>query len=500
MISVDKIQDIRQMWRCGRSVAEIARITGISEPTVRKYRDMDDLSPKPPRRHKEKSSLLAPYVATIDSWLLDDKKYWRKQRHTAVRVYVRLKEEKGYKGSYSTVQRYVRRRREKMAREADQRDQQGFLQLEWVVGECQVDFGQADFRVRGTLTRGHYLTLSFPHSNVGFTQLFWGETSECVCEGLANIFEFIGGVPLRAIFDNATEVGRKICGKVHTSRLFRMFAAHYGLSYNFTNPYSGNEKGNVEAKVGHHRRNLFVPIPQFHDVKAFNLRLLHDCLDLSDKTHYRLGIPELDLFEQDKSALLMLPASRFDCVCWKVRKCNKQGVFTLGGIHRYSAGPAYAKQAVNVALGAFDVTVVDQKTAEIIVVYEREWSDIPTDSADPMLQLKLLCLRPSGWRDSIVRDSLPAELVSYLDRQPVADLRQSLRILRDEAGSYGFVCAVEAMALSLEATGDVDSATVGLTAARIASGNPHVDYDEKVDLDAYDQAFRLVKGDGLDAA
>jgi hypothetical protein len=117
-----------------------------------------------------------------------------------------------------------------------------------------------------------------------------------------------------------------------------------------------------------------------------------------------------------------------------------------------------------------------------------------------MLQLKLLCLRPSGWQDSIVRNALPAELVSYLDHSSVTDLRQSLRILRDEAGSYGFACAVEAMALSLEATGDVDGATVGLTAARIASGNPHVGYDEKVDLDAYDQAFRLVKGDGLDAA
>ena len=119
MIGVDKIQDIREMWRKGHSVAEIARVTGVSEPTVRKYRDMDDLSPKPPKAHETESELIAPHAATIDGWLRDDTRYWRKQRHTAVRVFVRLRDEKGYEGSYSTVQRYVRKRREEMACEVE---------------------------------------------------------------------------------------------------------------------------------------------------------------------------------------------------------------------------------------------------------------------------------------------------------------------------------------------------------------------------------------------
>lgn len=489
------------MWRRGCSVADIARATGVSEPTVRKYRNMDDLSPKPPKRAARESELLTPYAPTINRWLADDAKHWRKQRHTAVRVFVRLRDEMGYEGSYSTVQRYVRARREEMAREADQRDAQGYLQLEWLAGECQVDFGQADFRVRGVLRRGHYLTVSFPHSNVGLTQIFWGETAECVCEGLAAVFAFVGGVPVRAVFDNATEIGRKISGEVRTSELFRLFAAHYGLDYSFTNPYSGNEKGNVENKVGYHRRNAFVPIPSFHDVRGFNRRLLSSCLGMSDgKRHYRLGKPELELFEQDKAALAELPDAAFACVRWEVRKCNKQGVFTVGGIHRYSAGPAYACKEVNVALGAFTVTVVDQDTGEAIVTYEREWADVPTDSADPMLQLKLLCMRPSGWRDSIVRKSLPSELAAYLDGEDTPDLGRDLRILRDEACAHGFASAVEAMVASIAATGGIDSASVGLCAARIASGNSCTEYDEDVDLGAYDRAFTLLEGGTGDAA
>lgn len=196
-----------------------------------------------PRRHESEGGLLAPYEETIDSWPGDDRRSWRKRRHTATRVYVRLRDEEGYAGSYSTVQRHARRRREEMARERDRRDAEGFLTLRWLPGEVQVDFGEADFKVRGVTTRGKYLTVTFPHSNVGLTQVFWGETAECVCQGLRNIFEFVGGVPRRAVFDNATEVGRRVGGEVRASGLFRRFAAHYGLGYTLASPPLGQREG-----------------------------------------------------------------------------------------------------------------------------------------------------------------------------------------------------------------------------------------------------------------
>ncbi|WP_273448245.1 IS21 family transposase [Thermophilibacter provencensis] len=309
---MDKIEDIRKRARGGESIASIARAVGASEPTVRKYARMEDLSPEPPRRREPESEVLAPYEGTIDSWLDDDCRNWRKQRHTATRVYVRLRDEEGYAGSYSTVQRYVKRRREEMARERERRDAEGFLTLRWLPGEVQVDFGEADFRVRGVVTRGEYLTVAFPHSNVGLTQVFWGETAECVCQGLRNVFEFVGGVPRRAVFDNATEVGRRVGGEAGTSELFRRFAARHGLDYTFTNPHSGNEKGSVENKVGCHRRNLFVPVPSFHDVRASDRRLPGDCPGPGEgRRHHGLGTPELELFEEDREALSPLPPPAF---------------------------------------------------------------------------------------------------------------------------------------------------------------------------------------------
>lgn len=336
MIGVDKIDDIRRLGRNGATVASIARDTGVSEPTVRKYLREPDLSERPPAVGRApESPLLEPYAELIDSWLLEDRRRWLERRHTAKRVYDRLVGERGFEGSYSTVQRYVRRRREELAAELDAREAQGFLLPGWLPGECQVDFGQADFRVRGVVTRGHFLVVAFPRPDVGLAQVFWGETAECVCQGLRDVFEFLGGVPLRAVFDNATEVGRRVGAQIVTSELFRRFAAHYGLDHGLTNPHSGNEKGSVENKVGALRRNLFVPVPQVWDVKSYNGRLLGTCLALSDgRPHYRKGAPESELFGDDRAALSPLPEAPLACVTRPDGRRGRQGSLGAGGEHR----------------------------------------------------------------------------------------------------------------------------------------------------------------------
>ena len=155
---------------------------------------------------------------------------------------------------------------------------------------------------------------------------------------------------------------------------------------------------------------------------------------------------------------------------------------------------------VTVGLGAFDVTFVDSMTGEVLATYEREWGSVPTSSADPTLQLKLLCMRPGGWRDSVVRDSLPDELVAFLDAEDAAGLSADLRVLRDAAERSGFGAAVEGMVRSLGATGSLSAANVELSAAVAASGDEAVTYDSPVDLSAYDEVWRVLDGGGHDAA
>lgn len=439
---MDKIGDIRRRGRRGQTVASISRETGVSEPTVRRYLRMGDLSPERPRRSAPGSELLAPHVADIDAWLDSDLRNWRKQRHTATKACARLREGRGYQGPCSTARRYVRLRRQEMAEERDRRDAQGFPGLSWLPGECQVDFGEADLGVRGVTVRGKYLTAAFPHPDVGLAQVFWGETPGCVCQGLGNVFEFVGGVPRRAVFDDATEVGRRIGSEARVSEPFRRFAAHYGLDHALANPHSGNERGNVEDEVGTHRGNLFVPVPTLGDVEAFDGRLLESRVAPGEgKVRHRLGRPESELLGEDRDALSPLPAAALSCVRWEARKRGRQGTLAVGGARRRSAGPAHACREVAVALGAFLVTVRDCETGEVVATYEREWGEAPTDSSDPLPRPRLLCMRPNGWRDSSVRLSLPDELVSFPGGEPASGPRADPGVLRDESSERGWGAA-----------------------------------------------------------
>lgn len=177
MVGMSTILSIRQRLDAGDSVARVARDEGVSEPTVRKYRDMDDFSPSL-KAGRKRASKLDPHKPVIDSRLLQDRKRRAKQRHTAKRVYDRLVAECGFDGGYTIVQQYVKAGRSELKRVKDE-----FLHLEWVPAEAQVDFGVCDFGILGIVREAHYLAVTFPFSSVSLAQCFRGVNSECVCEG-----------------------------------------------------------------------------------------------------------------------------------------------------------------------------------------------------------------------------------------------------------------------------------------------------------------------------
>lgn len=172
---------------------------------------------------------------------------------------------------------------------------------------------------------------------------------------LRNIFEHVAGVPRRVVFDNAAGVGLRVGDAVRTTEMSSAFAAHYGFAYSFCNPCSGHEKGNVEKKVGYIRDNLFAPLPQIASADAFNARLLDRSMSLSDKAHWIKGENELQLFVEDRFAMMGLPPAPFSVVRYEVRKADTLGKVRVGGPHLYSAGALLATGRIDrasVAVGA----------------------------------------------------------------------------------------------------------------------------------------------------
>ena len=82
----------------GMSIREAPQVFGMHRDTVRKMR--------PPRHPK-----LDPHTGVIDRILEDDLSAPKKQRHTAKRIFDRLRKEHGFDGGYTIVKDYVRERR-----------------------------------------------------------------------------------------------------------------------------------------------------------------------------------------------------------------------------------------------------------------------------------------------------------------------------------------------------------------------------------------------------
>lgn len=484
MISMSTANSIRQLWREGDNVTQISKKTGVCRDTVYKYRDMEDMSPKLPMKRGARSKL-DPYKPLIDQWLEDDLKCNRKQRHTARRVHDRLVEEQGADVSISTVERYVKEAKAALGRQRD-----SYLDLTWAPGEAQADFGETDAYVRGIRARLSYFAMTFPFSNVGLVQMFPGENAECVCQALRNMFEFLGGVPTKIVFDNAAGVGRRVGDMVRTTDLFERCSAHYGFRFRFCNVHSGNEKGNVENKVGAVRRNLFVPMPQIWDMDAYNSRLLERSLAMARKPHWIKGEPEIQLFEEDRFALMGMPAKPFECVSYRFPTSDRKGKIRLDGNHWYSTDPSFARQVLTAAMGATTVVVFDS-AGTFICEHPRAYGKAPTDTTDPASQLGALACRIGGWENSKVRAALPDGIRAHMDSLGKDELRAEVRVMRDQASTSGWAATVQAVSMAYAATGRIDEASVAVAAARATSGS--IDYDEPTDLSVYDKIMGVAR-------
>jgi transposase len=166
---MSKINEIRESFEQEKKVSQIARELEVDEKTVRKYLKQENFSLAIPIA-EERISRLDSYKLLIQQWMDGDITVWYKQRHTAQRIYDRLKVEcPEFDLSYPTVQRFVKEYKRKL------QQTKTFQELVWHSGEAQVDFGEADFYEQGVLCRKKYLTVSFPYSNRGFYQVFGGE-------------------------------------------------------------------------------------------------------------------------------------------------------------------------------------------------------------------------------------------------------------------------------------------------------------------------------------
>lgn len=136
MAQIKYIKFLREVK--GLSINAIAKELKVNWRTVKKFTEKENWSEEINVRAKI-YPVLGTYLDIIDMWLLEDQSKKRKYRHTNVRIFERLRDECGFKGSVRTVTSYVSNRKQELATTSDT-----YLDLNYPGGEAQVDFGTVD--------------------------------------------------------------------------------------------------------------------------------------------------------------------------------------------------------------------------------------------------------------------------------------------------------------------------------------------------------------------
>lgn len=446
MLKVSQIENIKDLWCNGSSIAAIKEITKVDRKTIKKYIEMEDFSKDIESYAKEASpSKLDPYKPMIDQLLEKEREYSQKQRFTATRMHEYLVKEYGateLEHSYILVRRYMKEWKNRRIRN---NSGPGTLKLVWHPGEAQADFGQADFiEPDGSYSRQHYLTISFPHSNKGIYEILPGENGECVCQGLLDFFLFIGGVPRIIVFDNATGIAKRWANIIQQSELFTRFRLHHKFVARFANVASGWEKGNVENKVGTLRRNLLVPpLRLSYPLQDFNKNVMipQSFGFRSSDGHYEKAGTIGELYRLDERALQPLPSAPFHVARIDSMKCDGTGKLKLDEKHHYILGPLHAGETILVSKGAWEIRV-HTYGGEYIKTFPRAYGGENTITYDIEALLSATVYKPNAWLNSPVRDAMgEGPFKSYLDTIEGAERRRNLYMLNECTGRFGFGAA-----------------------------------------------------------
>ena len=370
----------------GQSKRSICREFDIHWDTLQKVLN----HPEPPgyrRTAPRPRPKLDPFFPLIHLILEADKQAPKKQRHTAKRIFERLRDEYGYTGGKTIVKQAGAAWRGTRA--------EVFVPLAHRPGEAQVDFGEAEVLSDGQPTKVALFVLTLTYSDAIFCCAFPRECTEAFLAGHVRAFAFLGGVPRRISYDNLKIAVAKIVGgrgREVTSEFLRL-KSHHLFESHFCRVRRPNEKGHVETLVGYARRNFLVPVPAVQGgLEPLNAELDSRChADLQRRLWGKLA-PKADLLAEERAALLPLPAEAFVAVRVEMRRADSLSLVRFDA-NDYSVPTAYAHHRVTIFGGIDTVTIVAGDCT--VATHRRCWGREQV-TYDPIHYLALLERKPGA--------------------------------------------------------------------------------------------------------
>ena len=436
----------------GVSEREAARQFGISRETVRKMLRYS-IPPGYSRRQPVRRPKLGAWIGIIDQILEEDKARPGKQRHSAKRIFERLREEYAFPGGYTIVKDYVRQRK------LTQREM--FVPLAHPPGHAQVDFGEALVVIAGQEQKAHYFCLDLPQSDDCFVMAFPAETTEAFLEGHVQGFAYLGGVPQTILYDNTKLAVAQILGDGTRKRTqaFSELQSHYLFGERFGRPGKGNDKGKVEGLVGYARRNFLVPVPRCASWQELNLQLVEQCRKRQQRQLRGHEQTIGERFKKDREVLLPLPPAPYAACEKRTTRVTSLALVRYRS-NDYSVPVAYGHR--DVLIKGYVHEVVICCGSEVIARHSRSY-EREDMIFDPLHYLALLEQKPNALDQAapLADWQLPEEfwqlrrlLEARLSKRGKREFVQVLRLLetfRQEEVAYAVREALGLGAISFDA-------------------------------------------------
>jgi transposase len=358
MMRVELYEKIRKANRDeGLGIRALAERFGVHRRTVRQALAC---ALPPARKVPERSCpALGPWQGLVRQWLVEDRSAPRKQRHTAHRVWVRLRHEHGAVVAESTVRAYVAEVRAELE---DHLGKVMVAQSHAPGAEAEVDFGLFGAYVAGVFEPLWMFCMRLSFSGRGFHEVFGNQAIESFLEGHVHAFEHFGGVPGGMIrYDNLKDaVVKVLLGRARLeNQRFVAFRSHYGFDSWYCRPgvEGAHEKGGVEGEIGRFRRNHLVPVPRVESVAELNhLIAAADAGDDSRRISFRATTVGED-FTEEAGFLRPLPADRFE-VATVLRPVVDTKARVIVRQSAYSVPASLARRRVEVRLRARELEVI----------------------------------------------------------------------------------------------------------------------------------------------
>ncbi len=389
MKKVEDYEEIRRAYFVEKiSIREIHRRLGQDRDTIRKA--ITSPAPQPYQMAQPRiAPVLGPYKQAIDELLKESEQQRRKQRYTAHRIYELLLE-KSYPGSEGAVHNYVcQQRKKRTAKNA-------FLPLEFEPGQdAQVDWGEAEVEMNGERLMVQLFIMRLNYSRARFVMAFPFQKQEAFWAGHIQAYHFFGGVPRRITYDNLkTAVYKILVGRNRQEQQsFKTFRSYYLFESNYCTPAQGHEKGGVENDVGYVQRNFMAPVLKVNSYEELN-RNLHTACQQNINRHVRgEDAPVSELWEEEKSLFLPLPAADYAACITHLVKPNAYSQVELD-TNRYSVPVEYRNSPLVLQAYPFQIKILSDK--DVIAEHARCFSR-EQDILEPLHYLKLLEQRPGAF-------------------------------------------------------------------------------------------------------